>query len=413
MLMLSERARRLLFIVLGVAVFCGAAFALYMLFFRTAPSVEEPPIEPQTTVPGTLPGAGSAGNVTDAPGSAGSLPTGSAVPGQVPAGPPSRSTVLLEEGAAFARGPSSGQQGVRFYNELDGRFYRLTNDGELIALSDKTFYGVQDVSWGNQENQAILEFPDGSNVLYNFAEQRQVTLPKHWEDFEFSPDDAEIALKSVGNNEDNRFIVIANADGTDPRAIQEMGNNADKVHTTWSPKSQVVAYSFTGDPIGGDREQVILIGKNRENLPGLITEGRGFAPNWSPSGNALLYSVYTSANGYLPEIWITSGDANSINENRRRLSLNTWAEKCAWFGDQEVYCAVPEFLEPGAALQPQAVSRGQDQLYKIDIRSGTKTNLGRIDGVTDIRSITITPDGTSAILMNNATGGVVRYRLRS
>jgi hypothetical protein len=127
---------------------------------------------------------------------------------------------------------------------------------------------------------------------------------------------------------------------------------------------------------------------------------------------ACLYSVYTSANGFLPELWITSGDASTINNNRRRLSLNTWAEKCTWNGDQELYCAVPEFLEPGAALQPEATTRGRDQLYRINARTGVKTNLGTVDGTQNIRQITISPDGASAILVDAQTNAVIRYRLR-
>lgn len=413
MIVLSERAKRLLLITLGIAAFCGAAFAIYVLFFRTPAPQLPTDTQTPTVTPGTLPGAGTAVPGTDSgTGQTGTLPTGSSLPGQAPTGEPSRSTVLIDEGAAFAQGPSSNQQGVRFYNERDGKFYRLTDNGELIPLSDNAFYGVQNVDWGKRDNKAILEFPDGSNVLYDFTEQRQVTLPKHWEDFAFSPDDQQIVTKSVGNNENNRFLVVANPDGTNPVAVQELGNNAHKVSTTWSPKEQVIAYAFTGDPQGFDREQVILVGKNNENFPGLITEGRGFSPNWSPSGEGLLYSVYTSSNGFLPELWITSGDASTINNGRRRLSLNTWAEKCTWNGDQELYCAVPEFLEPGAALQPQAVTQGRDQLYRINARTGVKTNLGPVDGAQTIRQITISPDGASAILVDSQTNAVIRYRLR-
>ncbi len=418
MLLLSDRAKRVTLIVLAFAVFAGSAFAVYWLFFRST----GPPLTPEDLArvreEGRLGRSGEADpNSIPSEEGNGVLPflggqEQLALPEDITPVVGGQTSVLVPTPTAFfSPSPQSQNNSYRFYNPSDGKFYRVNENGDLVALSDRAFYGVDNVSWGNADDRAILEFPDGSNVLFSFKENRQITLPKHWEDFSFSQDDGKIVAKSVGNNETNRFLLVSNPDGSDAEAVQELGDNANKVHAIWSPNQQVIAYSFTGDPLGADREQVILVGKNQENLPGLITEGRGFQPSWSPAGSSLAYSVYTATNGYLPELWLTSGNADTINTNRRRVELNTWAEKCSWANDSTMYCAVPDYLEPGAALQPQAATRGRDQIFRIDVASGRKTNLGHVTGVSDITNLQVGTDGKTATFVDGANGHIVRHIL--
>lgn len=415
---LSDRAKHVVLIVLLVAVLGATVFTIYRIFFWKETSKESVSDSEKAKQSGSLQRSGDAiadGTSDDAP--VGTLPYQEGVPLALPedlstSSPRAETSVIVSTPSTFfSSSPSSQKNTYRFYNAQDGKFYRIDENGDVVPLSDQAFYGVKEVSWGNADDRAILEFPDGSNILFSFKDSRQITLPKHWEDFEFSQDDGKIVAKSVGNNESNRFLVVANPDGSDAEAVQELGDNADKVHTTWSPNQQVVAYSFTGDPIGADREQVILVGKNQENLPGLITEGRGFSPNWSPNGGSLAYSVYTSSNGYLPELWITSGNGDTINKNRRRVELNTWVEKCTWRNETTMYCAVPEYLEPGAALQPTVAQRGNDRLFRIDVTSGRKTNLGFVGGVSDITNLRVNTEGTVATFVDGANGRVLRHTL--
>lgn len=414
MFVLSDRARKLLYLTLFLAVLIGGVVA-YFVITRSAPSTPSGPTQDATN-PGTLPNAGQA-----TPGS-GAVPVGS-LPSTNPLRLPDptapsiidslpRTSVLVDGATQFASlGPARSTGDLRFYNSADGKFYRVNDLGETTPLSDKAFYGVETVNWGSATDAAILEFPDGSNVYYDFEAQRQITLPKHWADFTFSPDDQQIVAKSLGNNESNRFLILSNPDGSNAQAIQELGDNAAKVHTAWSPSGDIVAYAHTGNDVGFNREQIILVGKNRENLPGLITEGRGFTPSWSPNGTSLVYSVYTSENGYLPELWVSGGTAENINSNRRRLELNTWGDKCAWHTEELLYCAVPSRLEVGAALQRDALPQGADQLFRINLRTGQKTNLGAIEGANAVSDLTIARDGTYATMRNVTTGQILRTRL--
>ncbi len=411
---MNDRLKRVLLIVGFLLVVIAIAFGIYWVFFRrpTTPVVTQPGVQ---TPGGSFPSAGTGGpqGATTTPEGPGGLPT---QPGQpfipsIPEGIPTapRTRVLRATPTTNVSMASNGQ--IRGYNPDDGRFYRVTVDGEETPLSNQAFFGVESVNWGNSTDKAVINYPDGSNILYDFATDKQVTLPKHWEDFNFSPDDGQIVAKSVGNNSDNRFLVVANPDGTNARPIETLGDNQDKVHSSWSPNNQSVAYSFTGEKLGLDRQQIILLGQNQENFKGLVVEGRGFVPAWSPSGQNLLYSVYSSANNYLPSLWISGATGDSINANRTNLQINTWADKCTWSGEQALVCGVPTRLGQGAGLQRDAFANVPDEIWKINLQTGEKINLGQPQGGASITNMSVTPDGKSAIFTDSTSGRLIRFDL--
>ena len=270
--------------------------------------------------------------------------------------------------------------GLRYYNQGDGKFYRVGANGSIETLSDQVFFNVSAVTWAPNNDKAVLEYPDKTKIVYNFDTKKQVTLPKHWEDFSFSTDGTEIAAKSMSLSPENRVLLITKDDGTGERAIQELGNYADRVNVDWSPSRQTVALSQTGDPIGGERRQILLIGKNQENFKPITTEGLDFQSQWSPSGQHLLYSVDSSRTDFKPELWVTEAYGDSIDNNRRSLQINTWAKKCAFADETTLYCAVPRDLPAGSGLLPDSAAYTTDDLFRIDVKTGARVGIP-LDGV--------------------------------
>ncbi len=408
---MNPRLKQALLIGGFVLIVFGMAFGLYWFFFRQA--VPEVPTPTVPGISGQLPSPGEAGppieGVTPTePG----LPTVPGIPRdlQLPEGVPqiARSQVLVP---GLVTELSMSRQGARVLNPADGRFYRVTADGEATPLSSQVFYNVDSVDWANNSDKAIINYPDGSNIYYDFATDKQVTLPAHWEDFSFSPNDDQIATKSIGNNESNRFLIVANPDGTNAQSVEHLGNNQDKVHVSWSPNNQVIAYSFTGAPLGFDRQNVLMVGKNQENFKALVVEGRGLIPNWSPDGSEMLYSVYNSADGYRPSLWISGSVGDQMNANRRNLHIQTFADKCAWQNTSTVICGVPTSLEQGAALQRELFETTPDEIYKINLQTGTVTNLGTPVGGGAVKTMTITEDGNTAIFTDVVTGRLIKFSL--
>ncbi len=408
---MNPRLKQALLIGGFILIVLAMAFGLYWFFFRGAP-----PTIPEPTVPGPsgqLPTPGGAVPPTGQPTT--TIPGLPDVAGQprefaLPEGIPQvERTQVLVPGTVTQL--SMSREGARAYNPADGRFYRVTPQGEATPLSGQVFFNVDTVDWANNSDKAIINYPDGSNIFYDFSTNEQVTLPAHWEDFSFSPNDDKIAAKSIGNNESNRFLVVSNPDGTEAKSVEHLGNNQDKVHVNWSPNNQIIAHSFTGEPLGFDRQSVLMIGQNQENFKALVVEGRGLIPNWSPDGSELLYSVYSSGDGYRPSLWISGAVGDQINANRRNLQIATFADKCAWQNTATVICGVPTSLGEGAALQRELFDTVPDEIFKINLQTGDVINLGAPAGGGSVGAITVTEDGSAAIFTEASTGRLIRFDL--
>ena len=321
-------------------------------------------------------------------------------------------TRLLRDGLTQDVNPSPDGNGARFYNPEDGRFYRVNPDGTITLLADKQFFNVANVSWGNTKDEAVLEFPDGSNVFYDFAAKRQVVLPSHWEEFNFSNDDSHIAAKSIGLDPDNRFLLVSNPDGTEAKAIAAMGDNASQVMVNWSPNGQVLAFSRTGEAQTGAQEEIYLVGPHHENYHSLIAPGQGFLPSWSPSGKQLAFSVWNAESEGKPNLWVVSGDVSTIGANRKNINLKTWADKCAWAGDTDLYCGVPQNLPPNSGLSRREFATLPDDVYHVDLATGASEKISTADQTHPVMNPVVNRDSTKLIFTDAETGKLYSYDLK-
>jgi len=365
-------------ILLALLIIAGLiGYAIYYLFQKTTGGfVTTPAGGPGASTTGQFPAAGERpATTTYGPGGIGTLPQAGNVPGvgssyykQEPV------TKIVSDYATFSS--VAKDSGLRYYNPSDGKFYRRAADGTITKLSDQIFYNVQKVTWGNATNKAVLEYPDSNKIIYDFDNQKQVTIPKHWEEFSFSPTDDQIGAKSIGTAVENRWLVTVNSDGSHTSIVEPMGENSDKVSVNWSPSRQTLAFSQTADPIAGtQRREILLVGLNHENFRGLTTEGWGFEEKWSPSGKRLLYSVWSDRSDLKPELWITNAYGDNINTGRQDLKINTWSKDCAFANETVLYCAVPRDLIKGAGLMPEIAADSLYDMVKIDTNTGLQTNI--------------------------------------
>ena len=234
------------------------------------------------------------------------------------------------------------------------------------------------MTWANNRGQAVLEYPDGSNIVYDFNTNKQVTLPKHWQDFSFAPADNGIAFKSMALDVENRFLAIAGPDGSQSRILENIGEKEDQFQVNWSPNNQMIATFSKGKDL--NRSEVYFVGLNNENFKYMLVEGRGFEGQWSPEGDRMVYSVYNSGNGYKPELWIADADPSNIGNNRHQLNLQTWSDKCSFTNSQKLFCAVPSNLPDGVSLDRSQASGYIDQIYEIDLSTGSKKLLAVPEG---------------------------------
>lgn len=283
---------------------------------------------------------------------------------------------LTKNPSLFATTAKNGQ--VIYYNPTDGKFYTLSADGTIKEFNDQVFYNVSKATWSQNKDKAILEYPDGSNIIYDFNTNEQLTLPKHWYDFTFSPTDQQIAFKSDALDPENRFLAVSKLDGSQPVILENLSEQGDKFAVNWSPNKQMVATFTKGQD--SDRSEVYFVGLNNENFKYMLVEGRDFRGQWSPAGDKMVYSVYSDTNDFKPQLWISDASPDSIGNNRRSIGLETWADKCTFSSNNKLYCAVPTSLPIGAGMNDQIANNITDQIYEINLDTGTKTLIATPDG---------------------------------
>lgn len=403
-----------IFLVIGFLILVVLiGYLLWRFFFQS--SVVETPLNPNTENPGGLPQAGLGTTTNNNATGTGLLPGGVTPSGAPNPNEPSnlaiggltKTTSLV---AARTLDPTASKDGgLQYYNQDDNRFYKVDKNGQITLLSDKVFHNVDKVTWATTKDKAILEYPDGSKILYNFQTKQQVTLPAHWQDFSFSPDSQQITAKSLGIDPENHWLVVSGDDGSKAKTLENIGNNDKTVYPSWSPNGQIVAMYTQG--VDFDRQEVFFVGLNGENFKSTLIEGRGLQSQWSTSGDRLLYSVYSSSNNMNPHLWVVDASGDTINQNRRSISLDTWASKCTFASNAEVYCAVPESLPEGAGLFPELADKTKDNLYKINLDTGARELIAVPDGTYNISQV-IVSNNNYLNFTDKKNGQIYQIRLK-
>lgn len=401
-----------IFLVIGfVLAILVIAYLIYFVFFFSP--AEEPPRERPgtTTEPGGFPeaGEGEGFSTTTEPGTIPEEEEEEEQADEVAQGGVTETTPVNEDPSLEPTVTPDGD-GVRYYSQKDGKFYRLDENGNLETLSDKIFHNVENINWSPTRDKAILEYPDGSNIIYDFEEEKQITLPKHWQDFDFSPGGEEIITESIGLDPDNRWLAIADENGGNVRTIEKIGEYDDTVYPEWSPNQQIVAMYTKG--VDFNRQEVFFLGKYDENFKSTIIEGRDFRPKWSREGDKLLYSVYSSNNDMKPKLWVVNAQGNKIGTGRQSLDLNTWSDKCVFADNKDVYCGVPENLEEGAGLFPEMAEQTKDNLYKINVQTGQKQLVAIPDKDVNVSDLSISGDGSKLYFKDNLSGKIHKINLK-
>jgi len=409
------RRYKKLFTIIGFLILVGIlAYLIWAVFFRPTninmlPTEETPG---SSGLPTAGPGSSDGTDISEP----GGLPNTGQISGPPdPNAPSSIAAGGLTKTETLTKTPVldptlSRNGGVQYYDKSDGRFYRLDKDGNAVLMSDKVFYDVQSVTWAPDKDKAILAYPDGNKILYNFATKKQVTMPSHWEDFSFSPTSDQIVSKSFALDSENNWLVLSKDDGSQASALENIGKNGDSVYSEWSPNNQIVAMYTEG--VDFNRQELYFVGLNGENFKSTIIEGRGFDPTWSTSGDRLLYSVYNTDTNLNPKLWVVDAQGETISQNRQSLNLNTWASKCTFSSNTTVYCAVPEYLERGAGLFPELANQTKDNLYKIDLQTGTQELIAVPDNSYNISQIMVPSDDGYLFFTDKTTGQIYKVRLK-
>lgn len=257
---------------------------------------------------------------------------------------------------------------TRYYDRVSGRLYERSADGTLRELSSQVFPQVEDLQWSPTGEAVLLTFPDGRTILFDIEAQRQYSLPTGSREFSFAQNGAKITYKHTIGGED--FLVVSNPDGTGIEAIADLGANGGNVIPTWSPANDIVAVEAVS--VNGEQQEVFPIGLRGENFKSFTVDGYGFQGVWSPNGTRLLYSVHNSSSDYNPRLWVVDALGEAIGDNHLSVGLTTWAEKCVFASETQLYCAVPDALPSSSGLYPELAVDVTDSIYVVDLTTSTR-----------------------------------------
>ena len=414
---MKEKIKKSIIIAGFIITVVGLAYLLYYFFFKPAERAPLTNVNLPLVNAGQLPltNTGQAGNILDL-NINGALPTITQLPPEVNVsnlanGGLTKVNALTKTAVDYPMVSPGGQ--ISYYNASDGRFYRINPDGSLTLMSDARFYQVQNVTWSADANKAVLEYPDGSNVVYDFAAKKQFSLPKEMQSFAFSTDNAKLSAQVIGPQAENNWLVTFNSDGSNIQFVERLGDNGDDVANIWSPNQQVVALFRKNS--GSNSQDVILIGQHDENFRALAVNGGGFEGQWTPSGDRLLYDVYQAGNGFKPTLWIAGAQGDNIGVNNTDLGLETWSYKCAVSADnQTAYCGVPTDLPNGSGVYRDLASDSLDNFYRIDLNTGQRGLLAQPigdQGGYNVQNIFLSQDNRTLYFQDSLSGGVYSLNL--
>lgn len=260
-----------------------------------------------------------------------------------------------------------------YYDKATGQFVQVDpTTGKSTVIAGVHFPDVQNITWAPDRKKAVLEFPDGRKITYDFSTKKQYSLPDQGEDFSFSPNSDQLAFKYLGGSPEQNVIATSDVTGSRLTVVQDIGDKASQVQVAWSPSSDVVAMFRQGT--SADKQEVIFLGQQQENYKSLQTDGRGFQGKWTPDGNKLLYTVYSAATDWNPKLHLVRAQGDSIGTGNTDLGIQTFVDKCTFNKDgTHAYCAVPDSLDSGSGLYPEFGAKAKDTFYSIDLATGVKT----------------------------------------
>lgn len=406
-------------IILFVAVTILLAIALYFTFFRPTPAPVV--VEPPPTFPGGLPTTPGVGVIT--PGEVlppGVLPpsVGILVPPEVSVSQiPSISTTaqggqvapqkLVDTGAQFVSLASDGKA-LNYYDSTTGLFSKINPDGSLSLISNQIFRDVTQATWAPSSDKAVLEFQNGTKMIYNFATKQSYSIPSQFEDFSFSPDSKKLAAKDMKVNEEERWLVTVDERGGNKQFMEHMGDNSDRVKVQWNPAGNIIGTSTKS--IDNERSEIIFLTKDGTELGKAIVQGRDLRYDYSDDGNRMVYSVWNPNSNFLPTLWLTSTNPNSIDQGRVNTGLNTWADKCTYFKNSTVYCAVPKQISAYSGILPDN-NDSPDDIYQIDPDTGVSIKIAEPVFPVQIQNIKVSDDGKTLFYTEQDSGAVNKINL--
>jgi Tol biopolymer transport system component len=126
-------------------------------------------------------------------------------------------------------------------------------------------------------------------------------------------DGKRLAFTLMDQKSSRADIHVANADGSEAKKVTACEEKQIAFAPNWSPDGKRIAYSVMKMPEGGppDNGAIFVIdadGKNSKQI------GAGMLPTWSPDGKRILYTVLNKAEDFEPRLHVIDADGQNDKE---------------------------------------------------------------------------------------------------
>ncbi len=264
--------------------------------------------------------------------------------------------------------PSSGiglsENGVYIVNRATGHIYEHdTSSKQTERVSNTTVPSSQRALVG--ENGSVLY--QYINTDYESIESVWGVLNENGVETEFLPNNiSSVAVSPAGNKYFYLIDRVLDVVGID--YTQTTGNTRNIFNSSyknwnlqWFSPNQI---AFTSAPTANTHGSLYFFSVSSRSFNKILSAD-GLTTLVSPEGSFVLYARTNIFGGFDTYLYNVSEDTS------QELPITTLPEKCTWFEEESLYCAVPEFIQQ--ALYPDDWYKGEfffnDVFWKVDINS--------------------------------------------
>lgn len=259
--------------------------------------------------------------------------------------------------------PTISNNKVLYYSKITGNLLSTDFEGRSTeSITDVSIPNLITTLWSFDKSKAINIYQDGESVskaLFNISKQKAVRLDSRINFITFSPNKDRIAYQFIDKFLGINNISIADPDGLNWRAVQNI--RMEDIKLLWPKENTLAIITAPSGTVKGS-----LLTTNTENggvLNKIVSESFGLTAKYSPDGNSLLYSQ-TDQYGHNPSLFIIRN--GGITE---QLSIGTLSDKCSFSAKNNLYCAVPSEINGSLTLPDdfyKNTAKFSDIFFRVD-----------------------------------------------